>query len=287
MTLPRSTAARLLVPAVVVALGAPHLHAEPWHRPDVPALAAGHKADRLVRLPFAWGTPRDRQLSPELPEAGRAARGVFLSPLTIRRRGVTDVIRTLRGARMTALVTDVKDERGMIVVPTDEPSLVATREVQLPDPRSMTAELHAAGIWAVARVVCFKDGALAEARPDLAPTDRRTGRAWRGHLGVRWVSPYMTEVQDRIVAAAREAERLGFDEVQLDYVRFPVEEEAEEAQWPGQGEALRRFVIARLLERLDRALHVAISVDLFGLTPFHEGDPTGLGQSLDDMAPHV
>jgi len=279
----RTTAAVLCL----LGLGAPRLAAEPWHRPDVPALAAGRKGDRLVRLPFAWGTPRDRHLSPELPEAGRTARGVFLSPFTIRRRGVADVVRTLRGARMTALVTDVKDERGMIVVPTDDPILVGARDVQWPDARAAIAELHGAGIWVVGRIVCFKDGALAAARPDLAPVDRGTGRTWRGRLGVRWVSPYVPAVQDRIVAAAREAERLGFDEVQLDYVRFPVEDEAETAEWPGQGETLRRFVIARLLERLDRTLHIAISVDLFGLTPFNEGDPTGLGQSLEDMAPHV
>lgn len=284
--LPRARLAVLVVAVSWLALSA-RVRAEPSGRPGLPALAEAHKADRLVRLPFAWGTPRARQLSDELPEAGRTARGVFLSPFTIRRRGVDAVVRTLRGAHLTALVTDVKDERGMIVVPTDDPTLVPQRDVQLPQARETIAALHAAGIWVVGRIVCFKDGALAAAHPDFAPTSRGTGRQWRGHLGVRWVSPYLAAVQDRIVAAAREAERLGFDEVQLDYVRFPVEDEAEDAEWPGRGETLRRFVIARLLERLDRTLHVAISVDLFGLTPFHEGDPTGLGQSLEDMAPHV
>lgn len=276
-----------LLALALLAAGASPAGAEPWVRPAVPALAEGRQGDRLVRLPFAWGTPRARALSDELPEAGRTARGVFLSPFTIRRRGVTEVIRTLRGARMTALVTDLKDERGMIVIPTEDPLLVAERDVQLPDARAMVAELHAAGLWVIGRIVCFKDPALAAHRPDLAPTDRRSGRPWRGHLGVRWVSPYVSVVQERILAVAREAERLGFDEVQLDYVRFPVEDEAADAEWPGRGETLRRFVIARMLERLDETVHLAVSVDLFGLTPFNEGDPTGLGQSLEDIAPHV
>jgi hypothetical protein len=278
---------RLAASLLVIAAVGGAARADPWPWPLLPAPSEARQGDRLVRLPFAWGTPRARHLSAELPEAGRSARGIFLSPFTLRRRGAAEVAAGLRGARLTALVTDVKDERGRIVIPADEPSLAGQLDVQLPDVRTMLAALHAAGIWVVGRIVCFKDQALAEARPDLAPIDRTSGRPWRGHLGVRWVSPYATEVQDRIVAVARQAERLGFDEVQLDYVRFPVEDEAATAEWPGRSVTLRRFVIARLLERLDDALHIPISVDLFGLTPFNEGDPTGLGQSLEDMAPHV
>jgi hypothetical protein len=46
-------------------------------------------------------------------------------------------------------------------------------------------------------------------------------------------------------------------------------------------------VIADFLEKVDRALALPISADVFGLTTLVDGDPRGLGQHLERMAKYV
>jgi len=75
--------------------------------------------------------------------------------------------------------------------------------------------------------------------------------------------------------------------VQFDYIRYPVDSRSEHAVFPSDDGTLRRRVIARFLEAVDAAIGIPISVDVFGLTVYRDGDPSGLGQSLEDMAPHI
>ena len=90
-----------------------------------------------------------------------------------------------------------------------------------------------------------------------------------------------------IEALAREAEELGFDEVQLDYVRFPVDEGVPYARYPGEDDTTRPDLLIELLRRIDRAIHIPLSVDVFGLAAYREGDPSGLGQDLEAWVDYV
>jgi hypothetical protein len=80
---------------------------------------------------------------------------------------------------------------------------------------------------------------------------------------------------------------MGFDEVQLDYIRFPVDGGIEFAHYEPSTEELRRFVILDMLRRIDANIKIPLGVSVFGLTAIRKGDPTGLGQSLGDWTPHV
>ena len=93
-------------------------------------------------------------------------------------------------------------------------------EAPLRDLRVVADTLHAHGIWAVARIVVFKDPALSKARPDWS-IRTPTGALWRDKVGNTWVSPWDERVWEFNLAAAEEAARAGFDEIQFDYVRFP------------------------------------------------------------------
>jgi len=66
----------------------------------------------------------------------------------------------------------------------------------------------------------FKDDLLARSRPDLAVKDRG-GRVWHDRERQGWTDPFRPEVWDYNLAVAVEAARLGFDEIQFDYMRFP------------------------------------------------------------------
>ncbi len=75
-------------------------------------------------------------------------------------------------------------------------------------------------IYPIARVVVFKDTELAEKRPDLSYT-YDSGEVYKNGRGEAFVSPFMKEVWDYNVQIAIEAAKMGFQEIQFDYVRFP------------------------------------------------------------------
>src|SRR4051812_25291930 len=151
--------------------------------------------------------------------------------------------------------------------------------------------LKDAGVYTIGRIVCFNDPVLPKLYPDRAVIDTRpgyVGQPWNLHKGRNtWLNPYDERNHDLLIALAREVQSLGFDEVQLDYIRFPVDEGAKFAIFPGEAEKPRREALLGMLRRMDEALRIPIGVDVFGLTAFRHGDPAGLGQSLEAWAAHV
>jgi hypothetical protein len=105
--------------------------------------------------------------------------------------------------------------------------------------------------------------------------------------GGTWLDPHNTRNHELILALALEIQELGFDEVQLDYVRFPVDDATAWATFPAAGEGTRVDALVSLLRALDDGLRIPISVDVFGLAAYREGDPSGLGQDLERWARHV
>src|SRR4029450_1748424 len=80
--------------------------------------------------------------------------------------------------------------------------------------------LRAHRILPIARIVVFKDSVTARAHPDW--TIRRTdGSIWRDHKGLAWVNASHRELWDYNIGVAEELVKLGFGEIQFDYIRFP------------------------------------------------------------------
>ena len=70
------------------------------------------------------------------------------------------------------------------------------------------------GLYTITRIVTFEDSYRAEFRPD---------EAYDG----KWINPTNPAAWEYPIALGEEACRLGFDEVQFDYVRFPSEDAAQ------------------------------------------------------------
>ena len=71
----------------------------------------------------------------------------------------------------------------------------------------------------IARVVTFKDPYLAEKKPEWC-LKTKDGSVYRDKKGDAWINPYNKEVWEYLSEVVGEACRLGFDEVQFDYIRF-------------------------------------------------------------------
>lgn len=236
--------------------------------------------------PVRAAEPSTTELSP----TGRAARGIYMNSFAMRRTSVRSLVRDMRRLRMDAVVIDVKDSNGHVAIDTQVPVLRA----QSPARRRIRhlgaklAELKAAGIYTIARVVCFADNQLPRRRPDLAVRRQHSRAPWvSAGTGGTWLDPHNEENHAMLLALALEVQALGFDELQLDYVRFPVDDATAWAVFPAEGQRSRVDSLVSLLQRLDAGLRIPISVDVFGLAAYREGDPAGLGQDLLRWAEHV
>lgn len=237
---------------------------------------------------FLAASSQPARFEDPVSEQGRSARGLYFSYNYVQHAGAEGIRRTLLRARMNAAVLDIKDERGRVSYRTHVQAFkpqVVDRPLSYP---RLLAKLHRAGIYTIARIPCFAEPQLSRREPERAILDTRSGRPWRSRsTGGGWLDPYNRDNHRVIVALAREAASLGFDEVQLDYVRFPVDPATQYALYPAVSERARFEVLRELLRDVDAAIGIPLGVDVFGLTTMHEGDPSGLGQSLRDWLGHV
>jgi hypothetical protein len=247
-----------------------------------------------VSAAAATAPPRSREpdrFTDPVSLQGQRARGLYFNGPMMKRLGAKGIIRTVKNANLDAVVLDIKDGEGRVTYDTKIEAIVPQKRVFVKDFAAFVAALKAAGIYAIARVVCFSDPNLPRADHSRAVLDNRPSRAGRiwadtGHRNT-WLDPYNERNHELIASIARDVESFGFDEIQLDYVRFPVDEATVFAHFPAQVDKPRREVIVSLLRRIDAAIAIPINTDVFGLTALRVGDPAGLGQSLEDWVPHV
>ncbi|MGE0384343.1 MAG: putative glycoside hydrolase [Gammaproteobacteria bacterium] len=217
-------------------------------------------------------------------------RALYLSFWGIGSRALREPALALADAgHVNALVVDVKGDRAMLPYPSAIPlaaGIGARKVTTVKDLPGLVAALHARGVYAIARIVVFKDDLLARARPEWA-VRRAGGGQWRDREGLGWVDPFRREVWDYNIAVAQEAAAAGFDEIQFDYIRFPdarglafSQENVEEA---------RVAAISGFLDEARRRLvpyNVFLSADIFGYVCWNTND-TEIGQRLEDLAGRV
>src|SRR5688572_12192595 len=123
---------------------------------------------------------------------------------------------------INAFVVDVKDEKGVHyrtqIALAKQLSLPG--EVTLSNLKAFVDTLHAHGIYAIGRVVVFKDPILSKAKPDWS-IKNPSGALWMDKAGNTWVSAWDPNVWEYNIQIAEEVLKAGFDEIQFDYVRFP------------------------------------------------------------------
>jgi hypothetical protein len=203
----------------------------------------------------------------------------------------SELIDLVDQTEINAVVLDVKDESGRIYY-ASQVRLAQEVGASAPgyDLQARLRELRDHKIYAIARIVVFNDPHLAAQRPELAIQDPTTGGLWTTWDGLAWVNPHRREVWDYNVDIAVEAARAGFDEIQLDYLRFPSDGLLDNADYGAEfvGES-RLDAIAGFLARMQESLKPTgafLALNVAGLALWDEGDG-GIGQNLAAMAPYA
>ncbi len=220
------------------------------------------------------------------------ATGLYISGPYIGLHGTDGIIAMLRRARMDTAVVDFKDGMGRVTFHSAIPELARSEVRYIEDPVAFVRALHAADIHVIGRIVCFSDRTLALREPERAIQDnrpRREGKPWISWgTGGAWLNPWDRRNLDMIVRLADEVESFGVDEIQLDYIRFPVDDGVRIASYPGERTDITRAQhLHDLLARIDDVIAVPLGADVFGIQAFWAGDRSGLGQDLALWADHV
>src|SRR6266446_3189937 len=201
------------------------------------------------------------------------------------------LVRLADETEINAFVIDVKDDTGCLLYPSAVPTaeqIGANACVRAKDAKARLDTLAAHRIYTIARIVVAKDPLLAEHKHTWSVKDRNTGGLWRDRIHSAWVDAYNDSVWIYSAQLAAEAVRLGFNEVQFDYVRFPDEprERMATAIFPAHhGETQREAVRAHitLLRNRLRPLGVPVTFDIFGLTASATTGDLGIGQVWEDF----
>jgi hypothetical protein len=208
---------------------------------------------------------------------------------TIRERVLELVART----ELNAVVIDIKGDRGLIPYRTQVPLALeagAQGPVIIKDFEGFIASLKARGIYTIARIVTFKDNVLAQAKPEWAIIDTRTGKPWIDNEKLAWVDPFREEVWNYNIAIAKEAVAKGFDEVQFDYVRFPTDGKLSAARYSQPNNSQTRLpAIGAFFAKARRELGplgAFVGADVFGYTAFNEND-TDIGQRVEELSVYL
>ena len=188
-----------------------------------------------------------------------------------------------RTSEINAIVIDVKNDSGEITFITETQWLSETARLIIPDIEGLVANLKSHGIYTIARVVCFKDPVWCAKHPEAA-IQTSWGERWRDRSGISWLDPYKTEAWDYLAAVCLEAARVGFDEVQLDYVRFPADGDLSDIDFGAAGEEKTKPEIigefAAYVRELLAAEGVRLSADVFGIVAVSNSDANNIGQNL-------
>ncbi len=238
----------------------PHLVTEPFKSAD----------DERI------GTPEDNVVKGLYIRGATAAKPFFLFILDqMSKRGINSI------------VLDAKDYDGPITYASKVPLAIETGAAKGPPIRDLGRVIrfvHKKGIRVVMRVSCFNDEFMAKAKPALSVQSK-----WGKPYPIGWLDPNNTGAQDYILSLVQESLDAGADEIELDYVRYPVlgikgaDFHLDEIK-KAKTEVIRDFV--RRAHALTQPHHAPLSLDLFGVVAQGRRiDIDALGQDMALLAP--
>lgn len=243
-----------------------------------------------------------------IPYPKEGVKGIYL-PVTVfeDEQHYQNILDYLDQTQLNTVVIDFKDDAGQILGKIDsENPLVQENVIGNVDFQKILKDLEAHQIYPIARIVTFKDNLLSSAKPEYSFKDSKTGETWQNVDGAQFINPFMKEVWDYNLEVAIGAAKLGFKEIQFDYVRFPegFQTFSDQLEYnigdygayvtddPEKFGQERVYAITEYLAYAKEKLApygAKISADIFGYTAIAGDAPDvrGIGQNFAQMAEQV
>lgn len=228
-----------------------------------------------------------------------AVRGIYVTGPVAGSERMNDLITLVDATQLNTMVIDVKNDEGEITwkMETDAVAEMGNGVAYIRDISALMKTLKEHDIYTIARIVCFKDPVFAQNHTDSA-LRKPDGGPVTDAYGLAWVNPYDEAVWAYLTEVAEAAVDAGFDEIQFDYVRFPIGEDADAADYRvdmaayPKEQAITGF-LSYAGERL-RGRGAVVTADVFGTvigsaTDIERvgQDYAALGRTVDVLSPMV
>jgi len=217
-------------------------------------------------------------------------KGVYLTGYSAATTKVDKLIKLAKETNINTFVIDVKDDNGNLLFYSEAASKlspVANKVVYVEDIEKLISKLKENNIYLIARIVTFKSPRYAKEHKDRAITYKNSERLYVNN-GMIWSSPYDRNLWKYNVEIAKDAAKLGFNEIQFDYVRFPASGGGKldkNLDYKNNLNENKPEVIQKFLKYAYNELspyHVYISADVFGWATSTTGD-VGIGQQWEAL----
>ena len=243
---------------------------------------------RLGEVELGDVTTQNVAMQPFEARALYAPSAVFEAPGRL-----DEMLALLDRTEANALVIDVKETDGRLYYATDLETAAevgAVRETPVFELEEILPMLEERGIYTIARMVVMKDNTSAIARPELAVRNSATGEPWRDNIGGAWLDPSAPGVAEYVASIAGDLAAKGFDEVQLDYIRFFSDGpyDVADTNLPNT-QSFRLPAIGRVLRVVSQELDMTrtfLGADVFPIS-FIVPDDQGIGQRPEVIMPYV
>lgn len=205
-------------------------------------------------------------------------------------RTLKKILKIVDTTEVNAVVVDVKNEYGSTSFWTtfeQANSYGAHKNRTNRNIKKFMQTMKEHNIYTIARIVTFKDEIQASNNQDYAIKKDVNGTVWRNHDKMAWVDPFDKRSHNYAIAIAEEAAKVGYDEINFDYIRFPAKEGlcySKECVQPNRIKAIESF-LDEAQQRLKK-YGVFVSVDTYGNICWAKDD-NGIGQDVSSLAAHA
>ena len=219
------------------------------------------------------------------------AKGIYVSSAYINKK-LNDAIDLIDSTELNAIVIDIKSDGGYITYRMDHPLAkeIGACTSTIGDIDATIKKLKDHGIYTIARIVSLKDPVLAEKRKDLA-LKNKDGSIFRDSSGLAWVNPYEDEVWEYLLEICKQCVNVGFDEVNLDYIRFATDKGMSNVDFGPKAEEMTRIEVItegiRKICEVIKPMGAFVSCDVYGAIISSSTDARIVGQSYFNMAKYL
>jgi hypothetical protein len=201
----------------------------------------------------------------------------------------TQLRNLIEKSELNAVVIDIKDATGTVSLPNDFPKSSGRSGCVVSDIQAFISELHDSGIYVIGRISVFQDPSYTSLFPELAVKSKATGGVWKDRKGLSFIDVGATPYWEYIIDISELAYKLGFDELNYDYVRYPSDGDMQDTNFTWmKASSTRASTLESFFSYLNDEtddMGVVISADLFGMTTTITND-MGIGQVLEKALPY-
>lgn len=286
----------MAVAIIALSLSAGVVHADGQADADPQLLNINEES--ILKMPEEFPEQFTYDSGVDIPYPEDGVKGVYVTGHSAGGAHMDNLVNLVNETELNSMVIDVKDDYGDMMLDLESDNeLVKKFSKDIIDGKSLMKTMEENNIYPIARIVVFKDSRLAQERPELSFT-HDDGTVWENGRGENFVNPFSKEVWEYNIEIAKQAAKLGFKEIQFDYVRFPegFENRADELNYTegdyegGEDDVQQRVnavtdFVAEAYKEL-KPYGVDVSVDIFGYSATLPEAP-GIGQNFSKISENV